>query len=74
MTWPSKELVQRVARCLSVAVGKVASMTATWSTSVRAVALPAANLSVFGALWVIEFLVLDRVLFAAPPRAKEHVR
>ena len=45
-----------------------------WSTSLRAIALPAANLSVFGALWIVQFVLLDRVLFAPSRKASEAVR
>jgi putative flippase GtrA len=45
------------------AVARVAAVGADWSASARAIALPAANLAVFGALWVAQFVVLDRVLF-----------
>jgi putative flippase GtrA len=47
----------------TVAVARAASVTSTWATSARAVALPIANLSVFAALWVVQFVVLDRVIF-----------
>ena len=47
----------------TVAVARVASLTSTWPASSRAVALPVANLSVFVALWVVQFVVLDRVIF-----------
>jgi putative flippase GtrA len=47
----------------TVAVARVASLTSTWTASSRALALPIANLSVFAALWVVQFVVLDRVIF-----------
>jgi putative flippase GtrA len=55
----------------TVAVSVVASVAARWSTSARAIALPLANVSGFGALWLAQFAVLDKVLFKAGP--KEHV-
>jgi putative flippase GtrA len=47
----------------TVAVARVDALARDWSTSMRAIALPAANLSVFGLLWVAQFVVLDRVIF-----------
>jgi putative flippase GtrA len=51
----------------TVAVACTATLTAHWSTSARAVALPFANLSSFAVLWLVQFVVLDRVLFKAVP-------
>jgi putative flippase GtrA len=47
-------------------VAAVSSWGAGWPDMVRAVALPAANIAVFGALWLVQFVLLDRVLFADP--------
>ncbi len=41
----------------------VGALTAHWSALARSIALPTANLTVFGVLWVIQFFVLDRFIF-----------
>lgn len=51
----------------TIAVGRVGSLTAAWSNSARIVVLPAANVAVFALLWVLQFVVLDRVIFRIRP-------
>ncbi len=59
----------------TVAVAWTASVSAGWTASARSIALPAANLSGFGALWVVQFVLLDRVLFKpVPTPLKETIR
>jgi putative flippase GtrA len=52
----------------TVAVDRVASATASWSDAVRTVALPATNVAVFASLWLVQFAILDRLVFAGPTR------
>jgi putative flippase GtrA len=49
----------------TVAVARVAAIGAAWSAPVRTLALPLANLAVFGVLWLVQFVLLDRVIFVA---------
>jgi putative flippase GtrA len=64
----------------TVAVKVVAARTAGWSPGGRTLAVELASVAAFGSLWVVQFVVLDRVLFAhrpgatapgAPPRSGE---
>lgn len=54
----------------TIAVARVASATASWTSAARSIALPVANLSVFGALWIVQFVVLDRVIFTQSDAAR----
>lgn len=71
--WKSPEVVpfgafSLVALGLSTfAVHRAGLAVADWSRSGRTVAVEGASLASFGTLWVIQYLVLDRVLFKARP-------
>jgi putative flippase GtrA len=66
MPYVAMSLVGLLASTLAVA--RVADLSASWPTHWRAVALPASNLAVFGALWCVQFVVLDRLIFPARRR------
>jgi putative flippase GtrA len=52
---------------LSTLVVRVASShTVDWTRAWHTLAVESANLSAYGALWVVQFVVLDRVLFRRP--------
>jgi putative flippase GtrA len=51
-------------------VDEVGTISAHWSGFARAIVLPTANLAVFGALWLVQFVVLDRIIFSV--RSLEH--
>ncbi|HTV12443.1 MAG TPA: GtrA family protein [Acidimicrobiales bacterium] len=50
----------------SLAVHFAAELTATGATAVRAAAVDGANLSAYGALWLLQFFLCERVLFRPP--------
>ena len=47
----------------TVVVAWTASATESWSPGLRSMALPFANLATFGALWIVQFVLLERVIF-----------
>ncbi len=57
-----------------LAVSTVAvSVAATWAAhagvgaAMRTLVIEAANVAAFGSLWIVQFLILDRILFRATP-------
>jgi putative flippase GtrA len=53
----------------TVTVALAGAATAAWPDSVRSIVLPLAQAGTFAALWVVQFVLLDRVIFrttAAP--------
>lgn len=55
----------------TVVVGRVGAFTAALPSSWRAVILPLANAATCGALWILQFLLLDRVIFRTRPARAE---
>lgn len=53
----------------TLAVHVVSLETIGWSRGWRTLAIELANVSAYGALWVVQFIVLDRFLFRQPSRA-----
>ena len=51
----------------TLAVGAAASRTAGWGRGWHTVAVLAANVAAYGSLWVAQFVILDRLLFARRP-------
>lgn len=50
----------------SAAVGAAARTAAAWTPTTRSLFVGAANLAAFGGLWVLQFVLLDRVIFRGP--------
>jgi len=48
----------------TVTVAAAGALTATWSPGLRSLVLPVVQAGTFAVLWVVQFIVLDRVLFA----------
>jgi putative flippase GtrA len=51
----------------TVTVALAGAWTATWSPAARSLVLPIVQAGTFGLLWIVQFVVLDRVVFRAPP-------
>lgn len=51
----------------AAAVSVVASVTTTLPGVLRTAALPIANVGVFAALWLVQFAILDRLVFGPDP-------
>jgi len=50
----------------TVAVALIGTWSAGWDDAVRAIALPAAEAGTFALLWVVQFVLLERVIFRTP--------
>ena len=54
-------------------VSYVGTITAAFPAAGRAIALPAASVGVFAALWIVQFALLDRVIFRSRTQARDTV-
>jgi putative flippase GtrA len=74
--WRSPEVIPFAAFSLTAlalstfVVHQTGLAVATWSRSGRTAAVEGASLVSFGTLWLIEYVVLDRVLFKSKPDAE----
>lgn len=50
----------------TVTVALIGTWSAGWADAVRAVALPVAEAGTFALLWVVQFVLLERVIFRPP--------
>ncbi len=57
----------------TVAVGMAASHTAGWSHWSHTVAVLTANIAAYGTLWLVQYQMLDRVLFRTGDRGRAQV-
>jgi putative flippase GtrA len=64
-------LVELVASTAAVHAMAAWTAHAGWSQGVRTLADLAANVATYGALWVVQYVMLDRVLFARRPPPPE---
>ena len=55
----------------TMVVAWIGTETASWTPAARSLALPIANLATFAALWVVQFVVLDRVIFGDAREARD---
>ncbi len=53
---------------LAVSLAARAAGSAGWSAAATTLVAEVANVAVFGSLWVLQYLLLDRVLFLSPKR------
>ena len=56
----------------TVTVAAAGALTATWSPGLRSLVLPVVQAGTFAVLWVVQFIVLDRVIF--PPTRELDLR